>query len=162
MFDYRDYHRTIVAYHGTTVSAANRLVNGGAFKPSNKIHEWIGNGVYFWEYAPKQAWWWTKDQRGNTNPAVVGAMIRLGELPGSARSGERPMAQRHPRRYDREVQADRIPVPKNVRDRRNLDFALLRPGVLTLRRHTDAGGNLPRSLCPDRQGETSQAGELNL
>lgn len=78
MFDYRDYHRTVVAFHGTTVAAANRLVNGGAFTPSSKTFEWLGTGVYFWEYAPKQAWWWTKDLRKNPKPAVVGALIRLG------------------------------------------------------------------------------------
>src|SRR3954463_14004594 len=79
MFDYRDYDRTIVGFHGTTVAAANRLVDGGSFTPSSKIYEWFGKGVYFWEYAPKQAWWWTRDHKKYPQPAVVGAVIRLGD-----------------------------------------------------------------------------------
>jgi len=39
MFDYRDYHRTVVAFHGTTSSVADRLVNGGDFTPSSKTEE---------------------------------------------------------------------------------------------------------------------------
>ncbi len=125
MHDYRDYHRTIVAYHGTTVATAKRLVDGGDFLPSNKTFEWLGKGIYFWEYAPKQAWWWTADLRGNARPAVVGAMIRLGNCldlldPANVRSL-------------RMVYDDIIPkweavgraIPRNVRDKRRLDCAIL-------------------------------------
>jgi hypothetical protein len=77
-FDYHDYHRTIVAFHGTTEAVADRLVAGGPFTPSGNKDDWLGSGVYFWEYAPKQAWWWARRFKKNSQPAVVGAMIRLG------------------------------------------------------------------------------------
>lgn len=124
MHDYRDYHRTVVGYHGTTVELADRLVNGEAFEESKKPYEWLGEGVYFWEYAPKQAWWWTRDLRKNPEPAVVGAMIRLGNCldlldPANVWSL-------------REVYDDimskwpvGVPVPQNVRDKRNLDCVIL-------------------------------------
>lgn len=75
-----DYHRTVVGYHGTRRSTAERLVRGAPFRESDNDDDWLGNGIYFWEYAPQQAWWWAerryaKDEEG---PAVVGAMIRLG------------------------------------------------------------------------------------
>ena len=38
-----------------------------------------GKGIYFWEYAPKQAWWWASKFKKNRNPAVVGSIIRLGQ-----------------------------------------------------------------------------------
>jgi hypothetical protein len=76
--DYLDYHRTVIGYHGTSAKIASALVDGEPFKESNSVSEWLGTGVYFWEYAPKQAWWWAKHRRKISSPAVVGAMIRLG------------------------------------------------------------------------------------
>jgi hypothetical protein len=77
-FDYLDYHRTIIGYHGTTAEIADRLVAGVPFKPSGNTDDWLGTGVYFWEYAPKQAWWWAEKFKKIGEPAVIGAMIRLG------------------------------------------------------------------------------------
>ena len=77
-FDYYDYHRTVVAFHGTDAATADDLVAGAAFKPSSNTDDWLGSGVYFWEYAPRQAWWWAKKFKAHADPAVIGAMIRLG------------------------------------------------------------------------------------
>jgi hypothetical protein len=75
---FHDYNRTIIGYHGTTAEAAERLVDGAPFSPSENEDDWFGNGIYFWEYAPKQAWWWSTKFKRNAQPAVVGAIIRLG------------------------------------------------------------------------------------
>jgi hypothetical protein len=74
---YLDYHRTVIGYHGTSTEIADALVDGKPFKESAKTYEWLGSGVYFWEYAPQQAWWWAKRLKFS-EPAVVGAIIRLG------------------------------------------------------------------------------------
>jgi hypothetical protein len=79
MFEFLDYHRTIVGFHGTTAHQVDRLVSGYAFTPSSNTDDWLGGGVYFWEYAPKQAWWWAGKSKKFEKPAVVGAMIRLGD-----------------------------------------------------------------------------------
>jgi hypothetical protein len=125
MYDYRDYHRTVVAYHGTSVLEADRLVEGQAFKPSDKAYEWLGRGVYFWEYAPKQAWWWAKKMRKYPKPAVVGAMIRLGNCldlldPENVRSLRRVYDDILPK-----WRAARVPIPRNVLSKRSLDCAIL-------------------------------------
>ncbi len=75
-----DYHRTVVGYHGTRRSTAERLVRGAPFRESENDDDWLGHGIYFWEYAPQQAWRWAERRYGKKNeePAVVGAMIRLG------------------------------------------------------------------------------------
>lgn len=78
-FAFHDYNRTIIGYHGTDAETADQLVRGDAFTPSENIDDWLGHGVYFWEYAPKQAWWWARKYKHHNNPAVVGAMIRLGK-----------------------------------------------------------------------------------
>jgi hypothetical protein len=73
-----DYDRTLVAFHGTTKSAAEKLVAGMPFGPSQNADDWLGHGIYFWEYAPQQAWWWTDRRYGRADAAVVGALVRLG------------------------------------------------------------------------------------
>jgi hypothetical protein len=73
-----DYHRTIVGYHGTRKETAARLVDGDPFGLSENDDDWLGHGVYFWEYAPQQAWWWADRRYGKDEAAVVGATIRLG------------------------------------------------------------------------------------
>jgi hypothetical protein len=78
---FRDYHRTVVGYHGTLRSTALAIVAGErGFRPSQNDDDWLGHGVYFWEYAPQQAWVWAQRRYGRQRKpiAVLGAMIRLG------------------------------------------------------------------------------------
>ncbi len=95
MAKFDDYHRTVVGYHGTGLTAALRIVNRVEnFRWSERDYDWLGRGIYFWEYAPKQALAWARlrqrqyqkkktktpeDERRATEPlAVVACMIRLG------------------------------------------------------------------------------------
>ena len=41
-FDYHDYHRTIVAFHGTTAKIAADLVDGQPFRVSSNTDDWLG------------------------------------------------------------------------------------------------------------------------
>jgi hypothetical protein len=124
MFDYRDYHRTVVGFHGTTAAVAERLVDGGDFAPSSKSYEWLGKGIYFWEYAAKQAWWWTRDHKKNPRPAVVGAMIRLGNcLDLLDPENVRWLRQAHDAMI-KNWRLTKAPIPRNVRDRKSLDCAV--------------------------------------
>ncbi len=76
---FQDYHRTVIGYHGTRRRTALRLVTGEqAFEHSRQPYDWLGHGVYFWEYAPQQAWAWAKKRYGTEDIAVVASMIRLG------------------------------------------------------------------------------------
>jgi hypothetical protein len=95
MARFDDYHRTVVGYHGTGLTTALRIVNRlESFRRSEKDYDWLGGGVYFWEYGPKQALTFAKirqqqykrkrkktaeDDRRATEPlAVIACMIRLG------------------------------------------------------------------------------------
>jgi hypothetical protein len=80
---FSDYHRTVIGYHGTQQSVAENIVlRRAALQWYDRPGDWLGNGIYFWEYGPKQAWWWAETrriQRKWTEPvAVVASMIRLG------------------------------------------------------------------------------------
>jgi hypothetical protein len=77
-----DYHRTIVAYHGCDREIGERaLLEGHGLEPSKNEHDWLGEGIYFWEYGPYRAEQWArwKAQRNEIDqPYVIGAYIHLG------------------------------------------------------------------------------------
>lgn len=80
---FADYHRTVVGYHGARKSTALRIVQDfEGYKPSENQDDWLGHGIYFWEYAPKQAWAWAEQrrrrQKWDEDIAVLASMIRLG------------------------------------------------------------------------------------
>ncbi len=80
---FADYHRTVIGYHGTRRSTALRVVQDlEGYRRSENADDWLGHGIYFWEYAPKQAWAWAEQRRRTWNQsedvAVLASMIRLG------------------------------------------------------------------------------------
>jgi hypothetical protein len=72
-----DYDRTLVAFHGTRRATARKLIRRDSFGVSENDDDWLGHGIYFWEFAPQQAWWWAHRRYGD-EAAVVGALVRLG------------------------------------------------------------------------------------
>ena len=124
--DYADYHRTVIGYHGTTEQAAERLVAGEPFTDSDADDEWFGKGIYFWEHAFQQAWWWAvrRSKRSGSKPAVVGAILRLGRCfdlldPPNTRI----LLQVHDKLVAELAEAD-SPVPMNSRHYKRLDSAV--------------------------------------
>ena len=75
------YDRTVIAYHGCAIEAAHSLLEGQPFKRSVNDYDWLGHGIYFWEYGVDRAWRfaWAQQRSGKIrSPAVVGALIQLG------------------------------------------------------------------------------------
>jgi hypothetical protein len=124
ILDYSDYHRTVIGYHGTDVTAADRLVAGEAFEPSDQDDEWFGKGIYFWEHAFKQAWWWARDHKKHDRPAVVGAVIRLGYCFDLLDPGNVAVLREYLHQMLADLAANGIKPPQNVRTHRKLDCAL--------------------------------------
>jgi len=76
------YDRTVIAYHGCDASVAEELLSGAPFKPSQNDYDWLGTGIYFWEYGRDRALRFAMEQqkRGKVQePAVVGAILQLGK-----------------------------------------------------------------------------------
>ena len=124
--DYVDYHRTVIGYHGTTEQAAERLVAGEPFTDSDADDEWFGKGVYFWEHAFQQAWWWAdrRSERSDSKPAVVGAILRLGRCFDLL---DPPNTQVLLQVHDKlvaDLTTAQLPVPKNSRHYKRLDCAV--------------------------------------
>ncbi len=74
------YDRTVIAYHGCSQETADRLLAGGSFKASENDYDWLGRGIYFWEFGPDRARRWAEDRAKKEGEAagVVGAIIQLG------------------------------------------------------------------------------------
>jgi hypothetical protein len=54
-----------------------RILAGHGFQPSRNDYDWLGHGIYFWEYAPYRAHEWARLKYAS-QAAVVEADIRLG------------------------------------------------------------------------------------
>ncbi len=75
------YDRTVIAYHGCDAETAELLLHDEPFKKSQNDYDWLGEGIYFWEYGADRALQFAHDQktRGKLNtPAIVGAILQLG------------------------------------------------------------------------------------
>jgi len=71
----------VVGYHGCHRDFARNLVAGrvgvAEWKASQNEYDWLGEGVYFWEYAPGRALQWAQEHYGPQG-AVVAAEVYLG------------------------------------------------------------------------------------
>jgi hypothetical protein len=72
------YSREVRGYHGCDWRVARRILAGDAFATSTNAWDWLGDGIYFWEYGPDRAMRWAEQQERIRNPAVIGSMIQLG------------------------------------------------------------------------------------
>src|SRR5580693_9214327 len=69
--------RIVTGFHGSSYERAATIVTLGEFAPSKNDYDWLGHGVYFWEYAPLRAWQWARQKYGE-RACVVEARITLG------------------------------------------------------------------------------------
>jgi hypothetical protein len=78
------YQRTVIGYHGCDQSVVDSIINrNGHLKRSENRYDWLGKGIYFWEFGPSRANEWAiqrvKDGSNTIKvPAVLGAIINLG------------------------------------------------------------------------------------
>lgn len=77
-----EYQRVMAGYHGCDYELVQRvLVEGKHLRASANTWDWLGRGIYFWEYGPQRAleFAYEQKQRGKIEtPAVLGAYINLG------------------------------------------------------------------------------------
>ena len=71
------------AYHGTTEKKAENILRTGAFYKSNKDIEWLGSGVYFFQYRAHAVWWAKNEVKKKKNagqsPAILSAKLTYTE-----------------------------------------------------------------------------------
>jgi len=85
MFTGLHYQRIVIGYHGCDASIVRRvLIEHQPLAASENDYDWLGRGVYFWEYGPERALDWAREvaQRRPDRiqkPAVLGAILNLGQ-----------------------------------------------------------------------------------
>lgn len=74
--------RIVVGYHGCDQHVLEDvLLRGASLKESSNKYDWLGKGVYFWEFSRQRATDFAEEQRERgkiVRPAVLGAYIHLG------------------------------------------------------------------------------------
>lgn len=77
-----NYQRQVIAFHGCDRDIRDQVLLGkAALRPSENDYDWLGRGLYFWEFGPERAIEWAQNQkrRGRIKKAaVLGAYINLG------------------------------------------------------------------------------------
>ncbi|MGO8671139.1 MAG: hypothetical protein ACLQVD_07240 [Capsulimonadaceae bacterium] len=128
---------SVIGYHGCHVDAANLIVAGTKFRPSENGYDWLGAGIYFWEDAPSRAAEWARKRFGDSG-AVLEAMISLGHCLNLLDTTHfDKMAESHQKLltgYKRRG----LDLPKNVRKRHDLDYVVIEAYSASF---VDAGGN---------------------
>ena len=115
----------VVAYHGCHIETARRILTGQPMSPSINKYDWLGAGVYFWEYAPERASEWARSRFGRET-AVLMADIQLGRCLNLLDTAYfESLAETYADIAERNKQAGRT-MPVNQQDKRHyLDRAVI-------------------------------------
>jgi hypothetical protein len=74
--------KEVLAFHGCSEDAANSILSSSSFRHSVNAYDWLGDGFYFWEYAPHRAIEWAKSicerAADGSKPVIIKATIQLG------------------------------------------------------------------------------------
>jgi hypothetical protein len=75
------WNRFSIGYHGCDAEVVRRIMGnpGEMLKPSDNDYDWLGPGQYFWEGSFERALQWAQSSPKIETPAVLGALIDLGE-----------------------------------------------------------------------------------
>lgn len=76
------YQRLVIAYHGCEQETRDKVLLGtSSLRQSENDYDWLGHGLYFWEYGPARALEWAQQLQSRNKikkAAVLGAYINLG------------------------------------------------------------------------------------
>lgn len=117
------YDRRVIGYHACSKTVADRLLlEGEGFKHSKNSWDWLGHGIYFWEFGLQRAYDWAQERWGSQGRefAVVGALIQLGNCLDLLDTD-------HTRRLAQvaAVLQEKVELPENRDKRRDLDCFLV-------------------------------------
>lgn len=73
----------MLCFHGTDEKTAQNIFAGSAhLKASKNDYDWLGHGIYFWEYSPERAFHFAQEkfrwQKRSEKVCVIGAIVDPG------------------------------------------------------------------------------------
>jgi hypothetical protein len=75
MLNRRRTSKTVYAFHGTSKEWAVQIKRHG-FRASTNDYDWLGDGIYFGQDAPRRAYEWA-EKHHRDSAAVIGARLTL-------------------------------------------------------------------------------------
>lgn len=142
----------VLGFHGCDRSIAESVLSGRkSLRPSNNDYDWLGTGIYFWEFNPQRAYDFALElhRRPRTgrpkirHPTVVGAVIDLGFCLNLLDSTYIQLVRESYSKLVDLCAATATPLPQNSLGQdlllRRLDCAVIR----TLHATRSATGNTP-------------------
>jgi hypothetical protein len=117
------FARLVLGYHGCEPNFAEALIRGELsieeWQPSRNRYDWLGHGIYFWEFAPHRARSW------GGKGGVVGAVIHLGTCLDLTDVNYTKLLREEYKRVRRVRRARQLPMPRNRGKRRDLDCLIV-------------------------------------
>jgi hypothetical protein len=112
-------------YHGTEKSIVESVIAGEILlRPSEGEGEWLGWGIYFW-LDSERAWQWAKDRKKFKSPAVLGAVIDLGDCLNLTLKADQELLTKAYHVTAAAYDLKNIPMPENEGRLHRLDCAVI-------------------------------------
>lgn len=131
----------IIGFHGCDESVRDKLIKSpSSFKKSENVYDWLGNGMYFWEYDCQRAFEFAEFKSAHhkkakhpiKKPSVIGAVLNLGLCLDLLDSSSIKLLKLGHEILNANLKAQNLELPKNrsgLNDRdfvfRNLDCAVI-------------------------------------
>ncbi|MFG1488318.1 hypothetical protein ABMA58_03595 [Oceanospirillum sp. HFRX-1_2] len=111
-------------FHGCDQTVFDRVIKQGEhLSASENDYDWLGHGIYFWEGSCERALEWAQQSKSIHTPAVVGAVIKLGNCVDLLDSFYLNQAQIAYQILSREFEELGKPLPENrLRDKNGITF----------------------------------------
>jgi hypothetical protein len=138
---YSKRHNLTLGFHGCDKSLRDQIIVGKKIQyKSNNNWDWLGHGMYFWEYIPLRAYEYALLMRDNPHrsrskietPSVLGAIIDLGQCLDLLDSSFLKMAKQAYEELKKSVESAGFDMPMNIPIEnetdiliRNLDCAVI-------------------------------------
>ncbi len=117
------FTRIVLGYHGCDPAFADALLRGDvpvtAWEPSQNRYDWLGHGIYFWEFGPERAKTW------GGKGGIIGAMIQLGVCLDFTDVGYTTLLAEIYESVKEKHRRRGKPLPKNKGKRRDLDCLMI-------------------------------------
>jgi hypothetical protein len=112
-----EFQRIVVGYHGCDQEIGIAVLLGEkSIKKSNNKYDWLGEGIYFWEYSPQRALEFANEQKSRNKvkiPFVLGAYIHLGRCFDSTDTRYTGQLTEAFNAWERFLKAENMPMPEN-------------------------------------------------
>ena len=149
------FSRIVLGYHGCTAEFAEAILRGelplSQWQPSANPYDWLGRGIYFWEYAPERARAWGEG-------GVIGAVIQLGRCLDLTDLRYTDLLLPAYQAVKKAFRQGARKLPKNREKRRELDCLVINTLILG----QPVGQQFQTVRCPFLEGRAAFPGSLIL